>query len=83
MIAFVEGPIVHMDPTHVIINVSGIGYEIKISLNTYADIKGLTKGKLFTHFHVKEDAQVLLKNQKRSVSSILCLYQVLAHLPPS
>lgn len=59
MIAFVEGPIAYMDPTHVIINISGIGYEIKISLNTYGHVKGLAKCKLFTHFHVKEDAQIL------------------------
>ncbi len=59
MIAFVEGRIAEKYPTHVIINVNGLGYEVKISLNTYAEIKDAESTKLFTHFHVKEDAQTL------------------------
>ncbi len=59
MISFVEGVIDTKDPTHVIINVGGIGYEIKISLNTYSQIKELNEVRLNTHFHVKEDAQTL------------------------
>ena len=59
MIAFIEGPYVQLEPAKVIINVNGIGYEVFISLQTYAEIKETKKGKLFTYFHVKEDAQLL------------------------
>ena len=59
MIAYIDGKLTHKDPTFVIIEVGGVGYQIKISLNTYA---GLTEGercKLFTFLHIKEDAHTL------------------------
>ncbi len=59
MIAFVKGKIHEKYPTHVIIDVNGMGYELKISLLTYSEIKELNEVKLVTHFHVKEDAQTL------------------------
>ena len=59
MIAFIEGIIVAKDPTFVTIDIGGIGYDVKISLNTFGDIKALEKCKLHTHFHVKEDAHTL------------------------
>ena len=59
VINFVEGTFLEKSPTHVIINIHGIGYEIKISLSTYGQIKTLDKGRLYTHFHVKEDSQTL------------------------
>ena len=59
VINFVEGTFTEKLPTHVIINIHGIGYEIKISLITYGQIKTLDEGRLYTHFHVKEDSQTL------------------------
>lgn len=59
MITFIEGKIEEKDPTFVTIDVGGIGYEVKISLNTYGDIKDLEKCRLHTHFHVKEDSHTL------------------------
>ena len=59
MIAFTRGKIHEKYPTHVILDVNGIGYELKISLSTYSDIKELDETQLHTHFHVKEDAQTL------------------------
>jgi holliday junction DNA helicase RuvA len=59
VINFVEGELTEKLPTHVIINIHGIGYEIKISLITYAQIKALDRVRLYTHFHVKEDSHTL------------------------
>jgi len=59
MIAFVEGIIVEKDPTFVVIDIGGLGYHVKISLNTFGDIKEKEKCKLHTHLHVKEDAHTL------------------------
>ncbi|MBV6644965.1 MAG: Holliday junction branch migration protein RuvA [Cyclobacteriaceae bacterium] len=59
MIVFVDGNIDTVDPTYVVMDIGGIGYEIKISLNTYASIKSLKTTRLHTYFHVKEDAQTL------------------------
>lgn len=59
MIAYIQGKIEHKDPTYVLIDVGGMGYHLNISLNTYSEVKTLEEVRLFTHFHVKEDAQTL------------------------
>ena len=59
MIAYIEGKLTWKDPTFVIIDVGGLGYEIKISLSTFAAIKDLERCKLHTHLHVKEDSHTL------------------------
>lgn len=59
MIAYLEGKIETNEPTHIILDVGGVGYEIKISLNTFSAIKQLESVRLHTHFHVKEDAHTL------------------------
>jgi Holliday junction DNA helicase RuvA len=59
MIHFVEGYIEESNPSSVIINVNGIGYQIHISLFTYEKIKNLNECRLLTYFLVKEDAQQL------------------------
>ena len=59
MIAYLSGKIAQLEPTHVIIECGGIGYLVKISLNTYTQIQGKTEAKIHTHFMVREDAQVL------------------------
>jgi Holliday junction DNA helicase RuvA len=59
MIGYVQGEIVFLDITQVILDVGGIGYEIRISLNTYAHLKGLSKVRLHTFLQIREDAHVL------------------------
>jgi holliday junction DNA helicase RuvA len=59
MIAFLKGRLVHKDPTHVIIDVGGVGYQATISLATYSDIKDQESILLFTHLAIREDAHVL------------------------
>jgi holliday junction DNA helicase RuvA len=43
----------------VLVENQGVGYFINISLNTFEKIKNLDQGKLFVHFVVREDAQLL------------------------
>jgi len=59
MIAYIDGKLTHKDPTYVIIDVNGIGYQIKISLNTYARLTEGERCKLHTFLHIKEDAHTL------------------------
>lgn len=40
-------------------DVGGVGYELHISLNTYAAIQGKTEGKLHTFLKISEDAHAL------------------------
>jgi Holliday junction DNA helicase RuvA len=59
MIAYLKGKLVHKDPTHVVIDVNGVGYQINISLHTYSQVKDAEDIRLSTYFHVREDAQIL------------------------
>ncbi|MFN6946138.1 MAG: Holliday junction branch migration protein RuvA, partial [Cytophagaceae bacterium] len=59
MIAYVDGKLVHKEPAYVIIETNGLGYEIKISLQTYSSLQEGERCKLLTYFHVKEDAHTL------------------------
>lgn len=59
MIAYIEGRLTHKEPAYVIIDVNGVGYEIRISLQTYSALPEGEKCRLQTHFHVREDAQIL------------------------
>ena len=59
MIAYLEGQLVTKEPTHLVVDINGMGYEVKISLATYSTVKGLDRARIHTHFHVKEDAQTL------------------------
>lgn len=59
MIAYIEGKLVHKEPAFIIIDVNGIGYQIRISLNTYIAIKDAEKAKIHTYLHIKEDAHTL------------------------
>ncbi|MGY6557786.1 MAG: Holliday junction branch migration protein RuvA [Nitritalea sp.] len=59
MIAYLAGTFKQLDPTHVWIDVQGVGYEVKISLQTYSEIKGKEQGMLLTYLHIKEDAHTL------------------------
>lgn len=59
MIAFLKGRLVQKDPTHVVVDVGGVGYQVNISLATYTDIKDQENIHLFTHLNIREDAHVL------------------------
>ncbi len=59
MINYLEGKLAVKDPTYVVVDINGVGYEAKISLITYSAIKSLDKAKLYTHLHIKEDAHTL------------------------
>ncbi|HXR81895.1 MAG TPA: Holliday junction branch migration protein RuvA, partial [Saprospiraceae bacterium] len=59
MIAFLKGKLVHRDPTFVIVDVQGVGYQLQISLQTFSEIKEQENVMLHTHLNIREDAHVL------------------------
>jgi holliday junction DNA helicase RuvA len=59
MIAYIDGKLTYKDPTYVIIDVNGIGYQVKISLSTYSSLPDGERCKLHTYLHIKEDAHTL------------------------
>jgi holliday junction DNA helicase RuvA len=59
MIAFLKGKLAHKEPTHVLVEVNGVGYHANISLQTFSAIKDQENILLFTHLSIREDAHVL------------------------
>ena len=59
MITYLKGKYIEKEPNHTVVEVNGIGYEVRISLNTFSQIKNLDSGILQTHLQVKEDAHIL------------------------
>jgi Holliday junction DNA helicase RuvA len=59
MIYYVKGEYVIKTATQVVVDCNGVGYDVQISLNTYADIEPLASGMLYTYHLVREDAQQL------------------------
>ncbi len=60
MYHYLNGKIAEKTPTAVILDVNGIGYEVRVSLSTFSSLPNLGETvKLFTHFVVREDAQLL------------------------
>ncbi|MFB9865464.1 Holliday junction branch migration protein RuvA [Rufibacter immobilis] len=59
MIAYLDGRLAQKDPTFVIIDVGGVGYELRISLNTFTQLPEGERCRLYTHQHIKEDAHTL------------------------
>lgn len=75
MITFLEGIIEDKQPTHVVLNVGGVGYEVIISLSSYDRLPGFgEKVRLLTHDHIREDAHQLfgfITADERRVFSLL------------
>ena len=59
MIAQVNGKLIEKNPTELVIDCGGVGYDVKISLNTYTNIGTSEAIRVFTKLIVREDAQIL------------------------
>jgi Holliday junction DNA helicase RuvA len=59
MITHLNGKLVEKNPTSLVVECNGVGYEVKISLTTYSQLKEEESIKIFTQFIVREDAQLL------------------------
>lgn len=59
MIAQLQGKLIEKNATNLVIDCNGVGYDVKISLNTYSSIGSEEFTRVFTQFIVREDAQLL------------------------
>jgi Holliday junction DNA helicase RuvA len=60
MIAFLEGQLVEALPTHVVVDVQGVGYEVFIPLSSFDKLPAPgQRVRVLTHLAVREDAHVL------------------------
>jgi holliday junction DNA helicase RuvA len=77
MIAYIDGKLTFKEATYVIIEAGGLGYQIKISLNTYSELKEGERCKLHTYLHIKEDGHTLFGfheiNEKRVFLNLISI----------
>ncbi|MEZ4776874.1 MAG: Holliday junction branch migration protein RuvA [Bacteroidia bacterium] len=59
MIAYVKGKLAQVEPAFAVVDVNGIGYFVKISLNTFTRIQDKETVMLHTFLQIREDAHVL------------------------
>lgn len=59
MYEYIYGKVAELAPTYAVIEAAGVGYYLQISLQSYSAIEGMDEAKLYTHFIVREDAQLL------------------------
>ena len=59
MYEYIRGTVAEVTPACAVIDVGGVGYLLNISLHTYTAIEHLAEAKLYVHYIVREDAQIL------------------------
>ncbi len=59
MFAYLNGKITKREPSLAVLDINGVGYEVKISLQTYSIIQEGQPFKLFTYLSVTQDSQEL------------------------
>lgn len=59
MYEYICGKVAEVAPTYAVIEAGGVGYYLNISLETFTAIEQATEAKLWVHFIVREDAQLL------------------------
>lgn len=74
MIHHIQGKLVEKNPTDVVIECNGVGYQINISLHTFSLLPEGENLKLFTFLQVKEDSHTLfgfVEKQERELFKLL------------
>lgn len=59
MIAHLNGRLIEKSPTSIVVECGGVGYFVKISLNSFSAIGADENIKIFTQLQVREDAHTL------------------------
>ena len=59
MIEYIRGTVADLTPTQAVIEASGVGYALFISLNTYSAVQGKNEAKLYVYESIREDAYQL------------------------
>lgn len=83
MYAYIKGAIAECTPTHVVVDVNGIGYKLNISLHTFEKVSNKKEVILFTYLWVKEDALSLFGFASKEEQSIFELMITVSGIGPN
>lgn len=59
MITQIRGRLVEKNPTYVVVDCSGVGYLVHVSLQTFSSLPNEENIRLYTHLSIREDAHTL------------------------
>lgn len=59
MFEYLKGKVAEKTPANVVLDVNGVGYNLNISLYSYARIEPSAETKIYVHFIVREDEHIL------------------------
>lgn len=59
MYEYISGKLTEIAPAYAVVEAAGVGYYLHISLQTYSAVENQSNVRLYVHFVVREDAQIL------------------------
>lgn len=74
MITHLQGKLVEKNPTHLVVDCQGVGYEVHISLHTFGQIPDQENVRVYTHLQIREDAHQIFgffTSQERTLFRLL------------
>ena len=74
MITHLQGKLVEKNPTYLVIDCQGVGYEVHISLHTFGQIPDQENVRVYTHLQIREDAHQIFgffTSQERTLFRLL------------
>lgn len=83
MYAYVRGKLTQKNPTQIVLENSGIGYQIQVALSTSGMLKEGKDYQLATYLHVKEDQQTLYGFLRESEKRLFLLLISISGIGPN
>jgi holliday junction DNA helicase RuvA len=83
MITFLEGRLVEKQPTHAVMNVGGVGYEVVIPLSSYDRLPAVGEAcRILTYDHVREDLHQLFGFMTEPERALFVLLMTVSGIGP-
>ena len=74
MYEYINGQIAELTPAYAVVEAGGVGYFLIISLQTFSELENRPNAKIYTHYIVRDDAQILhgfATKQEREIFRLL------------
>jgi len=83
MITQIRGRLVEKNPTYVVVDCSGVGYLLHISLQTYSSLGDDEAVRMYTHLSIREDAHTLFGFHSKTEREVFRLLISVSGVGPS
>ncbi|MDR1096976.1 MAG: Holliday junction branch migration protein RuvA [Tannerella sp.] len=83
MIEYIRGEIAELSPAQMVMECSGIGYALNISLTTFSAFNGLREGKIYVYEVIREDAHLLFGFATREERELFLLLTSVSGVGPN